>query len=203
MENGNRHFTLGEEFADLLSAPVTAPGGVDTKGLCEALIANLESQHGIYSAYAAQVARQRMALVNRDLDGQRNANTEAERLLNALGALEEERVAVTGRILGARNTGAAATPVKCEAVYPLVDPAQARRLKECRDALVGMVGGIRQALELNRTLVENGRSIIHTTIGIMTSVVGRTKADKMNTYNAKGGVRVAKLQIRNLVNRSV
>lgn len=203
MQNGNPTFTLGEEFADLLSAPVPASAQIDIDGLCESLIANLESQHAIYAAYAGQVARQRTALVNRDLNGQRDSNTEAERLLNSLGALEEERVALTERILGARRTGAAPTPVKCEAVYPLVDPAQARRLKDRRDALVRMVGGIRQALDLNRTLVDNGSRIIHTTIGIMTSVVGRTKADKMNTYNSKGGVRVAKMQIRNLVNRSV
>jgi len=203
MENGKRPFTLGDEFADLLSAPAAAAETVDLDGLCDALIANLESQHGTYSAYAAQLARQRTALVNRDLDGQRDANTEAERLLGALGSMEVERIAVTERMLGPRKAGAAAAPVKCEAVYPLVGPARARRLKECRDALVLMVGGIRQALDMNQSLVDNGSRIIHTTIGIMTSVVGRTKADKMNTYNAKGGVRVAKMQIRNLVNRSV
>jgi hypothetical protein len=37
----------------------------------------------------------------------------------------------------------------------------------------------------------------------MTSVAGRSKTDKMNTYTAKGNVNVGKTQLRNLVNRSV
>jgi hypothetical protein len=59
-------------------------------------------------------------------------------------------------------------------------------------------------LAVNRALVENGSRIIHTTVGIMTSVVGRGKADKQNqTYTKKGAVSVGKVQVRNLINRSV
>ena len=57
---------------------------------------------------------------------------------------------------------------------------------------------------MNQALVENGSRIIHTTIGILTSVVGRGKSDKMSaTYTKKGAANVGKVQIRNLINRSV
>jgi hypothetical protein len=58
-------------------------------------------------------------------------------------------------------------------------------------------------LSVNQSLIENGSKIIHTTIGILTSVAGRTRADRMGVYTAKGGVTYGKVQIRNLVNRSV
>src|SRR5690606_6404851 len=56
VEHGRRALTLGEEFADLLLARATAAESVGVDGLCDALLANLESQPGLYSAYAAQLA---------------------------------------------------------------------------------------------------------------------------------------------------
>jgi hypothetical protein len=204
MGNAYRELILGEEFADLLNEAVPASAPVaDTDSLCESLIGNMEAQLKLYIAYIVQANRQRLALVNRRLVENQDVNHEADRLLNDLAGLEEERIKITESIVGPRSMGAASTPVKCEAIYPLVGADPAKRLKECRDALVEAVGQLKHALSVNQALVENGSRIIHTTIGIMTSVVGRTKAEKMNTYTAKGDVRVAKLQIRNLVNRSV
>ena len=201
---GYRELLLGEDFADLLeepAAPVAAP--VDTNGLCDALIANMRAQLGLYTAYLDQAARQRLALINRRLVENHDVNHEADKLVNSLAALEEERVAVTEKLVGPRRTGAASTPVKCEAIYPLVSPDRAERLKACRDELVAAVAELKKALAVNLALVENGSKIVHATIGIMTSVVGRSKSEKLNTYTAKGNVNVGKMQIRNLVNRSV
>ncbi|HKP94636.1 MAG TPA: flagellar export chaperone FlgN [Fibrobacteria bacterium] len=207
MGSAYREMLLGEEFADLLEAPaaaaVAAAAPVDREALCETLIANMDAQMALYAAYLDQANRQRLALVNRRLMENHDVNREADRLVNGLASLEEERVAVTERIVGPRRTGEASTPVKCEAIYPLVSPARAERLKECRDRLLNAVGELKRALAVNLALVENGSKIVHTTIGIMTSVAGRTKTEKMNTYTAKGNVNVARLQIRNLVNRSV
>jgi hypothetical protein len=207
MGSANRQSLLGEEFADLLeapAAPAAAPAApVDRNALCETLIANMDAQQSLYAAYLDQANRQRLALVNRRLAENHDVNREADQLVNSLASLEEERIAVTERIVGPRKAGEATAPVKCEAIYPLVDPDLAARLKDCRDRLLVAVGELKRVLAVNLALVENGSRIVHTTIGIMTSVAGRTKAEKMNTYTAKGNVNVARLQIRNLVNRSV
>ena len=204
--------TLGrEDFADLLgesasagsTAVAVAEMRIDTQSLCETLIANLDAQNGVYIAYLEQANRQRLALVNRRLAENQDVNEETDRLLNTLSGLENERVTVTAGILGPRLAGAASTPAKCEAIFPVVAPEQAARLKDSRDALVASVAELKRVLAINMALVDNGSRIIHTTIGIMTSVAGRSKTDKMNTYTAKGNVNVGKMQIRNLVNRSV
>ena len=147
-----------------------------------------------------------MALVNRQLAQNTDANVESERLIGALNVLEEERIAITKKIFGtgkSRESEKVAFAAKCDTIYPLLSPARAERLKTCRDALVKATGDLKHVLGINMALVENGSRIIHTTVGIMTSVVGRKANEKMNTYTSKGSVRVGKVQIRNLVNRSV
>lgn len=204
MGSAYRGLLLSEEFADLLEEPlpVIAPP-IDARALCETLIRNLQAQMKLYTAYLAQAQRQRMALVNRRLAETHDVNHEAEKLVGSLASLEEERLAVTRQLVGPHKAGDASAPVRCEAIYPLVAPEQAARLKACRDELLKAVAELKRALDVNLALVENGSRIVHTTIAIMTSVAGRSKSEKMNTYTAKGNVNVAKLQIRNLVNRSV
>ena len=200
-----RQFLLGEEFADLLtdSAPVAvAEPLVDRNALCGKLTDNLKAQLALYVAYLEQAKRQRMALVNRRLTENLDVNHEVDKLINSLASLEEQRIEITVAILG-RKTGDASTPAKVDAIYPLVRADLAASLKECRDALVVAVADLKQVLTINQALVENGSKIIHTTIGILTSVVGRTKTERMNTYTSKGNVNVGKVQVRNLVNRSV
>lgn len=196
------------DFADLLGetadgSPAMVVESIDTQSLCETLIANLDAQNEVYLAYLEQANRQRLALVNRRLDESLEANEESDRLQNSLAGLERERIVVTAKILGPRLAGAASTPAKCEAIFPVVAPEQATRLKNSRDALIASVAELKRVLAVNMALVDNGSRIIHTTIGIMTSVAGRSKTDKMNTYTAKGNVNLGKTQLRNLVNRSV
>ena len=201
--------TLGrEDFADLLGetangSPAMVVESIDTQSLCESLIANLDAQNDVYVAYLEQANRQRLALVNRRLADSLDVNEETDRLVNSLAALERERLEVTAKILGPRLAGAASTPAKCEAIFPVVAPDQAARLKDSRDILIASVAELKRVLAVNMALVDNGSRIIHTTIGIMTSVAGRSKTDKMNTYTAKGNVNMGKTQLRNLVNRSV
>ena len=195
-----------DDFAELLgerpmAVKHTAP--VHTESLCETLITNLVEQHQAYATYLELANRQRLALMNRRLAENQDLNHESDLILNKLGALEERRGALTAEILGPRLAGAAPTPAKCEAIFPLVSPEQAVRLRDARDTLVATMGELRRVLAVNTALVDNGSKIIHTTIGIMTSVAGRTKADRMNTYTARGNVNIGKVQLRNLVNRSV
>jgi hypothetical protein len=194
-----RQSVLGEEFSDLFAeaAPAVAAPVADREALCIRLTANLRAQLGLYQAYLAQARRQRLALVNRQLAENLGANREIEKLLFELSGLEEERLECTAQIAGT------AEGAKCEDIYPLVSPEAAAGLKECRDALAGTMAELRAILSVNQALIENGSKIIHTTIGILTSVAGRTKADRMGVYTAKGGVTYGKVQIRNLVNRSV
>ena len=201
--------TLGrEDFADLLGetangSPAMVVESIDTLSLCERLIANLGAQNDVYVAYLEQANRQRLALVNRRLADTLDVNEETDRLVNSLAVLERERVEVTAKILGPRLAGAASTPAKCEAIFPVVTPDQAARLKDSRDILIASVAELKRVLAVNMALIDNGSRIIHTTLGIMTSVAGRSKTDKMNTYTAKGNVNLGKTQLRNLVNRSV
>ncbi len=205
MADLTRQAVLGEEFADLFaeSVPAIAIGAIDRETLCARLTENMGSQLGLYRTYRGLAERQRLALVNRRLSENLDANSEIDKLLNALAVLEAERIDLTESILGLRMAGDASTPAKCEAIYPLVSAGAAALLKETRDALVEAVGELRRILGVNQALIENGSKIIHTTIGILTSVAGRTKADRMGVYTAKGGVNYGKVQIRNLVNRSV
>lgn len=199
-----RQAILGDEFEDLFAepAPAAPAPAADRDAMCDRLIANLRAQLALYSEYRAHAERQRLALVNRRLAENIDVNALVDSLLTKLSGLEEERLRLTDSILGPR-AGAASTPAKCEAIYPLVSTGCAARLKECRDALVEAVGELRQVLSVNQALVENGSKIIHTTIGILTSVAGRSKADRMGLYTAKGAVNYGRVQIRNLVNRSV
>ncbi len=90
-----KELVLGEEFADLLRAPaVNAEPVVDLEALGETLINNLNGQLGLYSAYIVQAERQRMALVNRKLEENYQANVESERLIGSLSNLEVERIAL-------------------------------------------------------------------------------------------------------------
>ena len=207
MRSEYRQLILGDDLADLLgdSAPAAsaAAESVDRDALCAKLIHNMRAQLALYVNYREQANVQRLALVNRRLAENQGVNAEVDRLINSLAALETERLRITESIIGPRKAGDASAPVKCEAIYPLVSAANAGDLRQVRGELLDAVAEVKQVLAVNQALVENGSKIIHTTVGILTSVVGRSKADKMNTYTAKGGVNVGKVQIRNLVNRSV
>jgi hypothetical protein len=204
-----KELVLGEEFMDLLREPESVPAaeapeaGVDALG--ERLEANLRAQLGLYREYLAAGDRQKTAMVNRRLADNQAINAEIERLLGGLGALEAERLDIVSRIAAARP-GLPSDPaaVKCEALCAHFGPGLARRVLDARAALVESVADLKRLMAVNRALVENGSRIIHTTVGIMTSVVGRTKDDKMaTTYTRKGAINVGKVQVRNLINRSV
>jgi hypothetical protein len=201
-----RELVLGEEFMDLLREPEAIPAAVrvDAEALGEKLEANLRSQLALYRDYLETANRQKLAMVNRSLEGGREANLESERLLGALAVLETERLAHIEKIASTRP-GLPRNPVqvKCELLYPAFSPALALRVKAVRASLLKVVEELKRSMAVNQALVENGSRIIHTTIGIMTSVVGRNQSEKMSTYTKKGAVNVGKVQIRNLINRSV
>ncbi len=201
-----RERVLGEEFMYLLRDPKPAPaaGMADVEAHGEALEANLRAQLGLYREYAEAAGRQRLAMINGGT-GSAEINAECEPLIAALGSLESDRISLVEKILDARP-GTASDPakVKCESLYPLFGPDLALRIRDARASLLQAVAELKRVLEVNRAMVENGSRIIHTTIGIMTSVVGRGKADRMSaTYTKKGAVNVGKVQVRNLFNRSV
>ena len=198
-----REMVLGEEFADLIREPVTLPvNNNHVEIYAEELINNLGAQLSLYTMYIEQAARQRMALVNHNLSETAAANVEAEKVMGLLSHLERERLALMQKILPDKNDKDLSL-VKCESLYSLLSPERAGRLKACRDNLSVAIKELKSILDVSAALVENGSRIIHTTIGIMTSVVGRTNTEKMNTYTSKGSVRMGKLQVRNLINRSV
>lgn len=199
-----RELVLGTEFMDLLKEPETSLPYVDIDALGEELVRNLEAQTRVYGAYLAAAEKQKLALVNNRLEDSQDVNVESERVLAQLSGLETERLGIAERILAARpDLAPAAAQLRCEVLYSCLDPLVARRLQEARASLRKGIDALQRTLAVNSALVENGTRIIHTTIGIITSVVGRSRTDNMNTYTKKGAVNVTKVQVRNLINRSV
>jgi hypothetical protein len=201
-----RELVLGEEFMDLLREPESIPAApaVDTEALGARLEDNLRAQLALYRDYLDTANRQKLAMVNRSLEEGRNANAESERLLGNLAVLETERLGLIEKIASTRpGLPRDAAQVKCEHLYPAFSPALALRIKGVRASLLKAVEDLKRAMAVNKALVENGSRIVHTTIGIMTSVVGRNQNDRMSTYTRKGAVNVGKVQVRNLINRSV
>lgn len=202
-----RELVLGEEFMDLLREPETdaAAPAADVEALGESLEANLRAQLALYGGYVESANRQKLALVNGRLAENQGVNAESERILSALGALEADRIGLVEKIAAARpGLPAEAAKVKCEVLYPFFSPDLALRVKAARASLLKTVEELKRVMAVNQALAENGSRIIHTTIGIMTSVVGRNRNEKMAaTYTRKGAINPGKVQIRNLVNRSV
>jgi hypothetical protein len=206
MASEYRELVLGEEFMDLLREPVAiAPEAADLEALGESLEANLRAQLSLYRDYLETANRQKAAMVNGRVEETAAVNLQSEHLLTALGALEADRVGLVEKILASRpGVSGEAAKVKCELLYPCFSPALALRIKGARASLLQTVEELKRVLAVNRALVENGSRILHTTIGIMTSVVGRGKHEKMaQTYTKKGAINVGKVQVRNLINRSV
>jgi hypothetical protein len=201
-----KDLVLGAEFEDLFKGPAQpAPKTEDISALGEELVLNLTEQLALYESYVATAEEHRLALINKNVEGSHKANTISERLLTSLGTLEMARLVIMERFTdafpGKKNDELHL--IKCESLYALLSPDLAERLKTRRDALLKIVGQLRSVLAVNAALAENGSRIIQTTIGIMTSVVGRSRTERMNTYGANGSMRVAKVQVRNLINRSV
>jgi hypothetical protein len=201
-----RELVLGEEFMDLLREPAARPApAADVEALGESLEANLRAQLNLYRDYVETASRQKLAIVNGKPVESGEINVESEHLLSALGSLEADRVGLVEKIMASRpGLAGEAAKIKCELLYPFFSPALALRIKGARASLLQTVEELKRVLAVNRALVENGSRIIHTTIGIMTSVVGRGKGDKAAaTYTKKGGFNLGKVQVRNLINRSV
>lgn len=200
-----RELVLGEEFMDLLRDPVALPAeDVDVESLGESLEANLRDQLSLYRGYVDAANRQKLAMVNGRLAENNALNTESELILSRLASLEAARTDLVGKIISSRSGQVqSAAQIKCEVLYPLFSPELARRIKAARTSLLLTVEELKRVMTVNRALVENGSRIIHTTIGIMTSVVGRGKTERMSTYTKKGAINVGKVQVRNLFNRSI
>ena len=206
MASEYRELVLGEEFMDLLREPAAvAVEAVDVEALGESLEANLRAQLALYRDFVEVANRQKLAMVNGRVSETAGANGESEHLLTTLGALEVDRAGLVGKIIAGRpGIPGDAAQVKCELLYPFFSPALALRIKSARASLLKAVEELKRVVAVNQALVENGSRILHTTIGIMTSVVGRGKSDGMaQTYTKKGAINVGKVQVRNLINRSV
>jgi hypothetical protein len=199
-----RELVLGAEYMDLLRGPETLAADVDLDALAEELIKNLDAQRGVYEKYLAAAEKQKLALVNNRLAENQEVNEESDRVLSRLSGLETERLSIAERILSARpDLAESAAQLRCEALCPELEAPVSDRLLGARAALRRSVDSLKSVLAVNSAMVENGSRIIHTTVGIITSVVGRTRTDNMSTYTKRGSVNVGKIQVRNLINRSV
>ncbi len=175
--------------------------------LADFLIGNLQKQREGYVRYLELAGRQRLALIRNNLEENQRTNEESDALCDELTHMEQQRLALTDRILGRVDspfpTRTPQAPAKCEEIYPLLDVAQADRLREARARLVEVTATLKEHLDVNRSLAENARKIIHSTIVIMTGVVSQPEERRLAVYGKQGKVRAPQSQARSLYNRTV
>ena len=91
----------------------------------------------------------------------------------------------------------------CDQLLPHLPNRMAEGLNEVRIKLRERLTKLRQDFAINEALALNGRKIIHATLGILTSVVGRKGADKHQVYGPQGKANYGRTQVRSLINRQV
>lgn len=165
----------------------------------EDLRRNLEEQKEALDAYLDLCGRQRQALLKNDMLENQALNGEAETASFALARLEEERHLLVERLADLHGV---TLPARCLDLVPFLPPPEAEAVSRLRHELQGRMEKLKEALFLNLALVQNGRKVIHTTIGIVTSVVGRGAADRLSGYGPQGALRRESPQVRALFQRS-
>ncbi len=174
--------------------------------LGEELTLNFKAQYAGYEHYLSLAEKQRLVLINRQLVGNEELNLQSEEIVQYLFDLELRRIDLTERLLVFHpdpQMGLENNSIRCEQIYPCLYPQEAAKLKHWRDALVEKLKILRFVLDTNAALAENGQKIIHTTIGILTSVVNRKHTDRFQVYGRQGQVHQDRSQVRNLINRMV
>jgi hypothetical protein len=93
-------------------------------------------------------------------------------------------------------------PIKLDEVLPLLPEALRQNIEAPRAQLKSMIPEVQRKLRINAALAENGSKVVHATMGIITSIVGRQGPDRHQIYGAKGTTRFGRTQVRSLMNRS-
>jgi FlgN protein len=167
-------------------------------------------------ALSLALDRQRHALVQGHIEQIEAANLECEGLCAELERFENERESLTAR-LDRMGRGLPATPrvnawsteaelkglpVRLDEVLPHLPENVRAAIEDPRKRLKGMIPEVQRKLRINAALAQNGSKVVHATLGIITSIVGRQGPDRHQIYGAKGTTRFGRTQVRSLLNRS-
>ncbi len=182
----------------------TLSPAAERKILAEKFIRNLESQAKAYMEYKAVCEQQRMALVNNQLEENQAVNRSLESITPKLDQMNRDRQEISHAILDLEPSNLrrfrmqSDKPIKCEKIVSLVDSEYTERILKARDLLVQNAKAAQQLNQINISLVENARKIIHTTVAIVTSVANRGKQDLQGTYGSDRHRHEVKKQVRSL-----
>lgn len=172
-----------------------------------------------HQALVPLIKAQRQALVQNRIADLAAANEELDAALAELERLETDRQALASKIhrlgeIEGRSAGVSlrVSPwapeaewdqpaVKLEDLMEFLPPVLGAELQGRKKRLTGELLRLKSELGVNTALAENGTRVVHATLGILTSVVGRTGPDRHQIYGSKGKAQYARTQIRSLMNR--
>lgn len=181
------------------------------------LVDLLEQLFERYGAVAETAKRQRSALIRGKQDEIESVNQEAESLSSEISFIEVERAQlaarlyalVQGRDIHPRESFSYESdaqwdaPVKAETLMPFLPSAVAKAMMDVRIRLRERLMDLRKEFAVNATLAENGRRIVHASMSLITSVIGREGPDKHQFYGQKGKAQFARTQVRSILNKKV
>lgn len=157
--------------------------------------------------------RQRQALMQSRLTELEIINAEADQALAELDLVNASRKDLAHRLAQAceslafrksdgKGQGLEPGEIKLEDLLPYLPEEARAKVQTQRQRLKSSLPEMQRQWAINSALAANGSRIVHTTLSIMTSVIGREGPDRHQVYGAKGKTQYARTQVRSLLNRS-
>ncbi len=174
------------------------------------ILGTLADRHG---ALRGLMERQRQALMQSHLTELEVINAEADQALAELDLLNFSRKDLTDRLalackisalpkIPGKGPGSDVSEIKLEDLLPYLPDDAKFAVQTQRQRLKSNLPEMQRQWAINSALAANGSRIVHTTLSILTSVVGREGPDRHQVYGAKGKTHYARAQVRSLLNRS-
>ncbi len=159
--------------------------------------------------------KQRQALIQGKLEAIEESNAEVDAVMADIERIDLERDSLAMRIARiargetepqrvnpwSLEAEFAPSTVKLDDLLECFPNEVCDSIEESRQRLKAMIPVTRHKLRINHALAQNGSKIVHATLGIMTTIIGREGPDKHQTYGSKGTTQYGRTQVRSLLNR--
>jgi hypothetical protein len=189
----------------------------DLRHAGEQLIAQLAAMGECYTVLVGLVEKQRKALIHNRMENLDAINSDIELAYAELEKIEMDRYNLVQNLSKICNHPTKSNanrlwspdleedeiPVKLEELLPYFPVAITQGLELQRSRLKAQLPLLKRELSINAALAENGSRIVHATLSMLTSVVGREGPDRHQVYNARGAVQFGRQQVRCLLNRKI
>ncbi|MBF0431974.1 MAG: flagellar export chaperone FlgN [Fibrobacteria bacterium] len=190
---------------------------MNTKTVTEKKVLNLEWQK-LESNLSRQLInyekcldtglKQRIALVNNNLEQNQAINKAQDRLIARSQTLEQERVGIVKEFcMSLLKNGYGSflndEAIKCEELYPYMPEEIAETIKNQVALLKTKVAQIKELHTINVALIQSARTINHATIQIITGLSDKKPAQQSKTYGTNGQMVQNKKQKISLYSRKV